>query len=476
MDEPKTNQNNLQNGQQMNQPQQVNQPQQMNQPQQVNMSQQNPNATMQNPGANPYDPKFQNQNVGTGNVVDPMQFKQATSKKKENNKTIILVIAIVLVVVILGIVIIGLKNVFDNNSSTGKSGKKNGNTGDTNSTNEVVSDADTLKIGQYVKYLPEGSSEYTLKKEISGTPDDQTISKDVISNWRIFNINNDGSVDLIAAIPTTSKVTLQGAIGYDNGVYLLNDICKNLYSNSSKNAVARSIRLSDISSKMDDTQLQIAGFKVQEFHRTYSRGDAFYPTIYKYENGSGVGKEIEYEEQEVTPEEMGNYLNATNNGRVTVNTNLGTTNDTNQVLTKTVEKVDVLQNGKSEEDECITKPIEASEDNKGYEISANQKLTVTLTAFTSIYATSYFTNGEYGEMLFQTGKSYWLATRYANSALNSAANFGIRNVEKKQLVINAMYNSNNTEYLLTNQLLPIVHITNFTKQSGTGTAIDPITF
>ena len=83
-----------------------------------------------------------------------------------------------------------------------------------------------LKVGDYVEYVPETTEkEYNLKKEVSGNQEDQLISQDTKMNWRVLSINNDGTVDIIGDA-TEEGISLGGAIGYNNGVYVLNDICK----------------------------------------------------------------------------------------------------------------------------------------------------------------------------------------------------------------------------------------------------------
>ena len=64
-------------------------------------------------------------------------------------------------------------------------------------------------------------------------------------NWRILKINGDGSIDIISD-PTNKYVYFKGSLGYNNGVYLLNDICKELYSNTTKGVTARSVNLKDM--------------------------------------------------------------------------------------------------------------------------------------------------------------------------------------------------------------------------------------
>lgn len=136
-----------------------------------------------------------------------------------------------------------------------------------NAGNEVITEAITVAtkkvnkpyVGDYVNYTPDAvTTPYTLYGKYSGysittnKPEgtDQTITQDKLK-WRILNINANGTIDLISNESTSEYVYLEGALGYNNGVYLLNDLCKTLYSNSKYNAVARSIKIEDIQDKMN---------------------------------------------------------------------------------------------------------------------------------------------------------------------------------------------------------------------------------
>ena len=110
----------------------------------------------------------------------------------------------------------------------------------------VPQDRTGLKVGDYINYKPdtaEGKT-YPLLGAQSGYSNDQTIAKETL-NWRILKIKADGSIDIISD-PTSNNVYFQGALGYNNGVYLLNDICKELYSNTTKGVTARSVNLKDM--------------------------------------------------------------------------------------------------------------------------------------------------------------------------------------------------------------------------------------
>ena len=92
-------------------------------------------------------------------------------------------------------------------------------------------------------------------------------------------MNLDGTVDLISDKPTSTEVYFQGARGYNNGVYLLNDYCKTMYSNSLLNAKARSLNIEDIEKKMKVVNEEIQ----KKLYENYtSNTETVYGTTYTY--------------------------------------------------------------------------------------------------------------------------------------------------------------------------------------------------
>ena len=124
--------------------------------------------------------------------------------------------------------------------------------GKTGNVNEYDPRAE-IKIGDYVDYKPdtESGKTYDLKDAIKSGFYGQTVEKEDDLNWRVLRKNDDGSMDLIGDA-TNGKIYLVGSIGYNNGVYLLNDICKELYSNSAHNIIARSVNLEDMDKWLPD--------------------------------------------------------------------------------------------------------------------------------------------------------------------------------------------------------------------------------
>jgi len=100
---------------------------------------------------------------------------------------------------------------------------------------ENVTITGLIEVGDYVNYIPDKAINYSLTTGVSGADSDQSIPQESLK-WRIMNINADGTVELISAVPTATEVTFKGSLGYNNGVLVLNDICKKQYSNASLHA------------------------------------------------------------------------------------------------------------------------------------------------------------------------------------------------------------------------------------------------
>ena len=143
-----------------------------------------------------------------------------------------------------------------------------------------------IKVGDYVDYKPdtESGKTYDLEKFTqSGYNYAQTVTKEEDLNWRVLRKNDDGSMDLIGD-ETNGKVCLGGSRGYNNGVYILNDICKELYSNKAHNITARSVNLEDMEKWLTPSgkEARAEGFKEVKYGETKQyKGECSYaPVIY----------------------------------------------------------------------------------------------------------------------------------------------------------------------------------------------------
>ena len=120
-----------------------------------------------------------------------------------------------------------------------------------------------LKVGTIVNYELEGNEyEYLYKYASAHSTGKKIISSKEngayrITKWKVLSINHSTKkVELIPEFPTTGKVLIgKSAHGYNNGVKLLNDACKALYSEPKKGITSRSTCLEDIIKYIDANEL-----------------------------------------------------------------------------------------------------------------------------------------------------------------------------------------------------------------------------
>ena len=166
--------------------------------------------------------------------------------------------------------------------------------GDNESSGESV-DYSKFKIGDYVNYEYDTvESSYTILGTQTGDSNDQTVSQDsIVLEWQIFNIDKENDViELISATPTEDYIGFFTAKCYNNGVYLLNDICAKLYSNKALGITARSINLADIEKHLTET-----GYSARNNYmgavkygtiKNYTDKCSYYPLLYTNQLGQGI--------------------------------------------------------------------------------------------------------------------------------------------------------------------------------------------
>ncbi|MDO5555522.1 MAG: hypothetical protein Q4G09_02390 [Clostridia bacterium] len=256
-----------------------------------------------------------------------------------------------------------------------------------------------LQIGDYVNYTPTAPSNTALEElntEVNAysgyTSATQDLSQSTYTGlkWQILNIHPDGTIDLVST-PTTGTVYFGGAQGYNNGVYLMHDICKVLYSNSTLGVEARSINLNDIEYHMTPAGItarngykRTIGEKDVKYGDTYTyEGNySYYPNLYAQENKSGIN--IDKEPEETIKERL---------------------------------KADGIDDGNPAQIDTNT-----GSNARG---QANTKgLTVTQTYYASVSFNSTNYDAKAASVL-QTSNRYWVASRYV--LCNSPyASFGLR--------------------------------------------------
>ena len=188
-----------------------------------------------------------------------------------------------------------------------------------------------INVGDYINFEPdtdqdaEGnpiakkySKEY-LSEKYTGNTKSEYNNEDLIQQtikWQVLKKYEDGSLKIVGT-STNNYFREDGAIGYNNFVWLLNDICEQLYSKKSAGITARNINIEDFEdddyyvnenkgnwkiAKNNYISEQIAQRK-QELENssiyieavdnvnntvTYKKNYSYYPNLYQYENGSGI--------------------------------------------------------------------------------------------------------------------------------------------------------------------------------------------
>ena len=153
---------------------------------------------------------------------------------------------------------------------------------------------DEIQIGDYVNYtydIDSASSSYTLESKYSGYSSNQTIAQTTGLTWKVLNVDKENdTVDIISTNPTSSTVNFYNILGYNNGPYLMNEICKAQYSNKTLGVNARSINLLDM-----EKHLTADGIKARNAYtsnvkygttKTYP-SNTKYPSLYANQKGAG---------------------------------------------------------------------------------------------------------------------------------------------------------------------------------------------
>ncbi len=242
-------------------------------------------------------------------------------KLKKGNKGITLVALVVTIVVLLILAGISLNLVLGQNGIISRAQDARNQTAEGKTNTEKAINALTDEMEAYVKEneggngnnggTPADLSKYNIGDEVaytydvvsggntltaaqSGYTSDQTVAQSSTTlKWKIINKDESTrTIDIVSAEPTSNTVYFKGALGYNNGVYLLNDICEKLYSNTAKGIKARSINLEDMEKHLTD-----AGFTARNGYsgstvkygvtKTYTSNKQ-YPKLYASQIGAGI--------------------------------------------------------------------------------------------------------------------------------------------------------------------------------------------
>ena len=145
------------------------------------------------------------------------------------------------------------------------------------------------KVGDTVHYSPSGNYNYNYNADYATSYKTDSseyyminnMFGDAITEWKVLNANKaEGTIDIVPVSPTYATLDFQGAQGYNNAVYLLNELCSQLYSDSSKEITARSINIDDIENILKETGNGGSIPEKTQNSGTYDENNSKYPVIY----------------------------------------------------------------------------------------------------------------------------------------------------------------------------------------------------
>ena len=283
---------------------------------------------------------------------------------------------------------------------------------------------DEIQIGDYVNYtydIDSASSSYTLESKYSGYSSNQTIAQTTGLTWKVLNVDKENdTVDIISTNPTSSTVTFANILGYNNGPYLMNEICKAQYSNKTLGVNARSINLLDM-----EKQLTAAGIKSRnEYNKgssTYAQygttktytSNTKYPSLYANQKGAGP-------------------------------------NITEAEASKKITQPDTTKGNDPYEE---SKPIATTEPTTDNTSGTGSPLTVTQTYY---YIPINDTNYGAASSILANGTPFWVAARYVNTGSDYAC-FGLRRA-RTDTGGDGMFHSDGYTYGIHCALRPVVSL------------------
>ena len=301
----------------------------------------------------------------------------------------------------------------------------------------------TPQVGDIVSYTPDTpSTGYDLSTAKSGHENAQTIDGTYDpTTWKIMEVDESGNITKLLGIGA-KRVLFCSSKGYNNGVYLLNDICKSRYGNASLGATARSLNIEDIESRMNSKGIEARNaFKVGTVqYGTTSKSTRYtkYPAIYAQEKYSGI--------------------------------NVSDVADGTQVITDSADataQAKMNPSGKTQSEDVYTA---ATTDTSKTDATS---LTCTQTYYQMSGSSSYFDDSNFCNMIFGTETYFWLASRCVK-CISDYSKFNLGYVGTSSLYGAELFDSLNTSDSIRGGLAPVVSLgPGIQVKSGSGTTSDP---
>ncbi|MBP3799861.1 MAG: hypothetical protein ILA19_02650, partial [Bacilli bacterium] len=193
-----------------------------------------------------------------------------------------------------------------------------------------------LKIGDYVTITPlQYNSVNTTKlatlNEVAGSSTDRTaLTRNANMKWRVLEKNDDGNPTKLISAFTAGNLQLGGTDGYNNAVYLLDELSDALYSTKLGNT--RNLKIEDVDIHFNESGNSIkasysGGAVAMNITKKYTNSKN-YPLISANEVGVGIDGEnsvkaendIDVLKQSEQRKVYSGYAPASNNGLVVTQT------------------------------------------------------------------------------------------------------------------------------------------------------------
>ena len=278
---------------------------------------------------------------------------------------------------------------------------------------------DDIQIGDSVNYTYDPAGSYSLSSTYSGYSSNQTIAQTTGLTWKVLNVDKENdTVDIISTNPTSSTVTFANILGYNNGPYLMNEICKAQYSNKTLGVEARSINLLDMEKHLTPTGITARNAYTNSVKygttKTYT-GSTKYPSLYANQKGAGPN------------------ITAAN--------------------ANTISQPDITKGNDPYEESKPIVPKGTTEPTTSSTYGTGSPLTVTQTFY---YIPINDTNCGTAYSILANGTTFWVAARFVD-AYSSYAYFGLR-VAYTNTDGDGMFDSDGLSYGNDHALRPVVSL------------------
>lgn len=187
----------------------------------------------------------------------------------------------IIMILLCGVLLVGI---------TGCGSKNSENSGETKNA-QKNSLATKVKIGDYVAYNTGEKNTYTSKADKTGYSKDQVFETTGEEKWRVLNILDDGTIELILEGSVGTKydkgLYLSGLDGYNNAIEELNNISK-IYGNGEHAISGRCPKEEDINKLIDldtivthyqnefESDIDTSGTREETFENIYKLVNKFY--------------------------------------------------------------------------------------------------------------------------------------------------------------------------------------------------------